>query len=67
MAILCGVLDDEGFIPQAKQLLRLFKEFEGRLPADYAEIEAWAGYVHWRPKHGKEGQRCADEGDYSSL
>jgi hypothetical protein len=49
MALLCGASAAEAFIPQAKQLLKLFKEAKDRLPADYAEIRAWAGYVNWEP------------------
>jgi len=49
MAIHAGALDgDEAFMPQARELLRSFKETEGHLPVDYAELEAWAGYVRWR-------------------
>jgi len=39
---------DEEFIPQARELLRSFKEIEGHLPDDTAELEAWAGYMRWK-------------------
>ena len=49
MAIYAGVLNgDEAFMPQARELLRSFKEIEGHLPVDYAELEIWAGYVRWK-------------------
>jgi hypothetical protein len=40
--------NDEAFMPQARELLRSFKEIEGHLPDDYAELEIWAGYVRWK-------------------
>jgi hypothetical protein len=39
---------DVEFIPQARELLRSFKEIEGHLPDDFVELEAWAGYVRWK-------------------
>jgi hypothetical protein len=33
---------------QARELLRSFKEIEGHLPDDYAELESWAGYIRWK-------------------
>jgi hypothetical protein len=40
--------NNEAFMPQARELLRSFKEIEGYLPDDYAELESWAGYIRWK-------------------
>jgi hypothetical protein len=40
--------NDEAFMPQARELLRSFKEIEGHLPDNYAEFEIWAGYIRWK-------------------
>jgi hypothetical protein len=42
MAIYAGTMDQEHFVPQAEQLMRTFKEIQGRWPRNYMEIEDWS-------------------------
>jgi hypothetical protein len=42
MAIQAGRIDEEPFRLQAGELMRRFEIVEGRLPADYLEIEQWS-------------------------
>jgi hypothetical protein len=42
MAIYAGCIDEQGFRPQAEQLLRSFEAIEGRPATDYLEIEEWS-------------------------
>jgi hypothetical protein len=52
MAIYAGAIDEEPYLPQAKELLRRFRAVEGRNPADYLEIEDWSRN-HLDQKGGK--------------
>jgi hypothetical protein len=42
MAIYAGSMDEEAYLPSAKELLRRFRAIKGRDPVDYMEVEEWS-------------------------